>query len=110
MGKRKLPWQYANAQNMKCGVMVCVACGKKITDGDYRYREDYGDRGYHAHQHRECVPLDQQEYWSRQDESGKLHIAKMIEYREACKEFRDKWSTVALDEEIEELEGLSHDQ
>jgi hypothetical protein len=30
---------YSNASRSQTGVMVCAACNKPITEGDYRYRE-----------------------------------------------------------------------
>jgi len=106
MSKRKLPWQYSNAAYQRCGRMVCTVCNAQITQGDYRYREAYDDRGYHAHAHRDCLPEDQQEWWKVQEEKQRKVEIRNIEYREACKVFRDKWESSALDDEISELEHL----
>ena len=105
MAKKK-PWHYASASAQRCGTMMCTVCNKEITQGDYRYRGEWDDKGYYAHQHRGCVPLDQQEYWLHQEEKQRLADVELIKYREACKVFRDTWKTDALDQEIFELRYL----
>lgn len=105
MRKRKLPWQYSNADTHRCGTMQCTMCGKEIEQGEFRYREAYDDRGFHAHQHRACVPEDQHEYWHFQEDKARAHKARNAQYLEACKAFRDLWNTAALDDEIAELES-----
>ena len=38
MGKRK-DWVYAEANGCTVGLMKCCSCGKKITEGEFRYYE-----------------------------------------------------------------------
>lgn len=38
MGKRK-DWVYTNANGQSIGLMKCCSCGKKITEGEFRYYE-----------------------------------------------------------------------
>lgn len=38
MGKRKY-WVYAEANSCTVGLMKCCSCGKKITEGEFRYYE-----------------------------------------------------------------------
>lgn len=38
MGKRR-DWTYTEAPGCKVGLMKCCSCGKKITEGEYRYFE-----------------------------------------------------------------------
>ena len=38
MGKRK-HWVYAEANGCTVGLMKCCSCGKKITEGEFRYHE-----------------------------------------------------------------------
>lgn len=110
MSKRKLPWQYAKAEYMTCGRMICTVCNTQITQGQYRFREAFDDRGFHAHAHRTCLPEGEQGHWVREEAEEVKRRSELRLYLNACKEFKEKWETTALDEEISDLDGMCHDQ
>lgn len=88
-------YSYAHTSYSHCGLMICSGCSKKITDGDYRYRE--GKDGYILH-HRDCSQDDPQ--WNvikKQREDAAKRYADML--REAIA-FRDKFQVDDLDELI----------
>ena len=99
---KKRPWQYANAKNQMCGIMKCSLCGKMIIVGQYRFRES--EEAYYAHAHRACVPIDQQNYWLEQEYKESLRKEDLKGYLQACIDFKQLWNTVALDDEIADME------
>ena len=80
--------------------MVCTACRKKITEGQYRVRET--PEAYLS-QHRKCSETDPN--WGElnaQAEKKKQHFAN---YLAACIEFKNEWGCDELDELIHELQA-----
>lgn len=84
--------------------MICQLCGKRIEQGLFRYAMTY--KGYEDHvyvcQHQEC---------SKSDAGWVAYVAtkheakrKMKERLKAFKEFKTKWDTIELDEDIEYME------
>lgn len=89
---------YADAKNVHIGTMQCTVCGKQILDGQFRYSET--KHGFST-QHRNCVTDDNA--WKKLDaKANKLkenNLCRLAAYIE----FRDKWGTNALDDEITQL-------
>ncbi len=91
-------WYYANARCGEIGLMVCTACQKDITSGDFRYRTT---EEAHLPQHRHCSLSD--EMWIKIDEERK---ARLLKYERELKEynrFKDKHETESLDEDIRDI-------
>ncbi len=99
MGK-KYHWTYANKSWASYGTMRCTACGKQVTEGDYRVRET--EEAYLV-QHRACCENDP--YWAKLDkeiieqyESMKLRLA-------AFREFKKQWN-VDIEEFDDEIASM----
>ena len=93
-------WNYSCAPASQHGTMVCTACRKKITEGQYRVRET--PEAYLS-QHRKCSETDPN--WGElnaQAEKKKQHFAN---YLAACIEFKNEWGCDELDELIHELQA-----
>ena len=91
-------WHYSDVSTSTHGLMVCSACGKRITDGAYRYRETA--TAYVVH-HRACSATDVA--WRHLDNAKVVVIHRAQLRLIAYEEFRARWETSALDDEIEEL-------
>jgi hypothetical protein len=95
-------YSYADAGNSITGTMRCTKCSKKVVEGEYRYRPT---RDGFAVQHRSCVPEDPK--WSSLDSRRAKQRQYQEDYLRACKEFKEKWGTSLLDEEIESYESAT---
>lgn len=92
-------WGYSDARCSGHGTMQCTACGKPITEGEYRYRQKSkgGDWGYVA-QHRTCTLDDPR--WAELDENRAASLEQQKALSRACREFREKWGVSELDDHI----------
>lgn len=95
----KKDWSHWNCSMGSHGEMRCCSCGKKITSGDYRVRQN--SKGFIT-QHRNCSVDDPE--WAKRDASNQAYLNGLKERLDAYKAFRDKWNESALDEEIELIE------
>ena len=93
-------WNYTRAENQQMGTMVCTACSRPIKSGQYRYRET---EAAYLPQHRKCSEFDNQ--WIKLDAQKIDELNATKQYLEACLAFRKKWSTSALDDDIESSEA-----
>ena len=94
-------WSYGDARSSQTGTMVCGACQKKITEGEFRYRQKPkgGDWGY-SQQHRGCSAADPE--WARRD-AAKVAAAEHWErFVAACIAFRNEWKVDELNDYIPE--------
>lgn len=55
-------WNYTRTPGHQVGLMICTACNRKITEGQYRYRET--EEAY-LPQHRACSLADPK--WAKLD-------------------------------------------
>lgn len=62
-------WDYADAATSTTGLMVCTACRKKITEGQYRYRETEAE---YLTQHRACCTADPM--WAKMDKAEAARV------------------------------------
>ncbi len=93
-------WVYAHAEGNRTGLMVCHACNKPITEGQYRYR-DAGEKFVLAH--RRCSATDPQ--WVKLDkESAEVSAYHANCYR-AAKAFVNEFGLMDLEEVIEDYES-----
>lgn len=95
MSKKK-HWQYSHVASSSCGTMICTACKKEISRGEFRYH--YHDEKGYSCQHRKCSQSD--ENWAILDAESAEKRKKDEERLKAYIEFREKWDEEALDEEI----------
>ncbi|MBK3780162.1 hypothetical protein G3A43_07815 [Paraburkholderia aspalathi] len=98
MAKKKR-WQYCSAKGGSHGTMICTACQKKVTEGEYRVNET--EEAYHV-QHRACSKIDPK--WAELDSQGDASIKSVRTRLAAYITFRDEWNESALNEEIEEMQ------
>lgn len=79
-------WEYADAATQQVGTMICTACRRRITEGQYRFRET--DDAY-LPQHRKCSSTDPQ--WAlldRKDEAQRNYERRRTEaYAAFVREF-----------------------
>ncbi|GGO89160.1 hypothetical protein GCM10011348_46260 [Marinobacterium nitratireducens] len=96
-------WDYYidDARTHSYGLMICSACGNKITKGEFRVRET---EDAYITQHRSCSHTDGQ--WARRDAQRENRIRRAKDQLAAAIEFRDRWGTEALNDEIDDLEAL----
>lgn len=90
-------YEYSDAKTSHTGIMVCAACHKPITEGDYRYRETT-DR--YINWHRKCCADDVA--WAKRDKEFARMKASRIAFLAACMKFRDLWDVDDLDEHIKD--------
>jgi hypothetical protein len=95
----KRSWNYASAENTRVGTMICTACRIPIENGEYRYRET---EDAYLPQHRACS--EQDEGWKFRDKQKAINIQKARQYLADCLNFRSKWLTDVLNDEIESTE------
>lgn len=85
------------------GTMECRSCHDRVTEGDYRVREQ--TKGYELQEyqveHRQCCPS--WEGWKLHDRSQERRRDKAAQRLRAYQEFRDRWDEPALDEAIAQL-------
>lgn len=86
-----LPWS-------SVGLMCCSCCGKKITEGQYRYFET--EEAY-VPQHRACCEDDPE--WKQLDKEQAIREQQRSDMLADAIAFRDKWGVTDLNELIEEL-------
>lgn len=99
MAKKKR-WQYCSANGGSHGTMICTACQKKVTEGQYRVYET--EEAYHV-QHRACSKSDPK--WAELDASQTNHVEATRARLAAYIAFRDEWNESALNEEIEDMQS-----
>lgn len=63
-------WEYAQTPGQEVGLMICTSCQKKITEGQYRYRET--EEAY-LPQHRACSASDPK--WAQLDSEAARNVA-----------------------------------
>ncbi|WP_126223444.1 hypothetical protein [Burkholderia ambifaria] len=100
MGKKK-NWRYQNADNCSYGTMICTACHKKVTEGQFRVYETA--EAFHV-QHRACSTTDPK--WAEMDSRMADAIRSNRERLAAYLKFREQWGESALDEVIEEMQDF----
>ncbi|MEB0133439.1 MULTISPECIES: hypothetical protein [unclassified Pseudomonas] len=86
MSRKNRNYDYADASYQLVGTMQCCACGKKITEGPYRYHET---ADAYVPCHRACCPDDKR--WKELDDS---EAGQAIRHKEYCADvlaFYDKW-------------------
>lgn len=98
MGRAK-SWDYSDAKHCSTGTMQCSQCGKKITEGEFRYRQKYkgGDWHYVQH-HRACCLEDPM--WMALDNLQATAHAQRKALSDACREFKARWGVDELDDYI----------
>ena len=105
--KPKKPWSYGCVRSSSHGLMRCHVCGKRITEGEYRYRATYKHfehTGY-ATGHRDCTTDDPM--WAARDSRVEAQEARRNALSIAAREFKAKWGVDELDDLI--FEGDSND-
>ncbi|TLG91350.1 hypothetical protein FEM54_13505 [Pseudomonas edaphica] len=85
-------YRYASAPNQQVGLMRCCACGKKITEGLYRYHET---EDAYVPCHRACCPADPK--WQEIDTADENSRIRHEQYCADVLQFYDKWG--ALDDD-----------
>src|SRR5699024_1493237 len=98
--KSKKPWGYSCVGSSSHGLMRCHVCGKRITEGEYRYRATYKHfehTGY-ATAHRGCTTDDPE--WAAQDKRAEAAWARHKALSIAAREFKAKWGVDELDDLI----------
>jgi hypothetical protein len=101
MPKKKKRWQYCSAIGGSHGTMICTACQKKVTEGDYRVYET--EEAYHV-QHRACSKFDPK--WTELDDYRTQQINNIRERLAAYTAFRDEWNESALNDEIADMQRI----
>jgi len=105
---KKTKYIYTNADNLKCGEMICQKCNQKITSGEYRYKEmnhKFDFVGYVSHEHKFCSESGDTGWAIREMELAQ-RLNQMKEKLVAFESFANQWNTDALDEEIEYMKGI----
>jgi hypothetical protein len=92
MSRKNRHYNYADARNQQTGTMQCCVCGKKITEGPYRYHET---KDAYVPCHRACCPEDPK--WLKMDQQEQESIEIRRLYEADVLAFYDKWG--ALDDE-----------
>lgn len=97
-------WDYCNAQSSRHGTMQCTACGKQITEGEYRYRQKSkgGDWRY-VTQHRACAQEDSQ--WALLDAEREAALDRGKALSRACRQFQKEWGIDDLNDYIFDDDG-----
>lgn len=88
-------YSYEDAKTVGMGPMICATCREKIVAGQFRA---YELTDSYVLQHRACSGHDPQ--WAVLDKKDSELNAWKRDYAAACREFKAKWNTGALDEEI----------
>lgn len=92
MSRKNRHYYYADVRYQKSGTMQCCACGKKITEGPYRYHET---TDAYVSCHRSCCPEDPK--WLALDQEEQASIERRRLFEADVLAFYDKWG--APDEE-----------
>lgn len=98
--KSKKPWGYSCVGSSSHGLMRCHVCGKRITEGEYRYRATYKHfehTGY-ATGHRGCTTDDPM--WVEIDAKRDAAEERSRAFIKACIDFKKKWGVDGLDDYI----------
>lgn len=99
------PYDFEYRESGSVGTMICGACNKAITSGQYRcYKRSKSYDWYYVTHHRECCADDPA--WAKLDQQKKDHINHNIALLDACKKFRDKWKIDDLDQLIDDLNAF----
>lgn len=99
MGKKH--WQYCNVSHGSHGTMRCTACGKRVTEGEYRVRET---EDAFLVQHKSCSLQDPA--WARRDAAELQRLRGYRDRLQAYEAFHAQWSEPALEEPIEDLRQI----
>lgn len=83
---KKHDWVYSSAPGCWVGLMICTACNKPITSGQFRYR--LTKDGY-LPQHRACSAADKK--WARLDGAAQRAAEYEAARLAAFREFVAKW-------------------
>jgi hypothetical protein len=86
-------YQYVHFRYCRVGKMRCCSCGKKITEGQYRYHET---ENAYVPCHRACCPNDPQ--WNVLDQADKDAAIRRQEFEIAVLAFYDKWGPMDDDD------------
>ena len=89
----------------KYGDMICTACSKEITSGDFRVRLSEKHDAYQP-QHRACSEQDAQ--WAILDAKRKKASAKEAAYKSACEKFARRWGVPKEEDFIFEDQPHGH--
>jgi hypothetical protein len=102
MGK-KYNWSYSSTPGHTCGTMICTACHKKVTSGEFRVRET---SDAYLVQHRACSKEDP--YWVKLDSERNQRYEVMKTRLAAFVEFKANWGVEIeeFDEEIESMKAI----
>ncbi len=92
---------YTDVERSRHGLMICGACNKPITKGEYRVREKAGGSITH---HRACTADDPA--WKTVDRREAEREAAYQALRVACAEFHAKWGITDLSDYLDETESL----
>lgn len=92
-------WNYTEAPRCKYGAMLCITCGKEILVGPYRYRTNKNEE--YLVEHRACSESDT--FWKRDDRRQAIFLEVLQQRLEAYINFKTRWDTDSLDEDIERL-------
>lgn len=82
----KRHYNYASAPQYQVGKMRCCSCGKKITEGQYRYHET---ADAYVPCHRSCCPTDLK--WAEMDALEVENQRRRKEFEADVLAFFDKW-------------------
>lgn len=93
MTRKKRNYRYADAGSQICGKMQCCKCGKKITDGLYRYHET---AEAYVSCHKACCPEDPQ--WLKIELQEKCESDRRKLFESDVLDFYDKWGELDDDE------------
>ncbi|GKQ44406.1 hypothetical protein [Pseudomonas syringae] len=86
MSRKNRRYQYADTSYCSVGTMQCCACGKKITEGPYRYHET---TDAYVPCHRICCEDDPK--WLELDRQEQASIERRKLFEVDVLAFYDKW-------------------
>lgn len=86
-------YQYVDVRYCQVGKMRCCSCGKKITEGQYRYHET---ENAYVPCHRSCCQKDP--HWAVLDEAEEASKAKRKQFEADVLAFYDKWGHLDEDD------------
>lgn len=66
-------WIYSNAETCRAGLMICISCNRKITEGEFRY---YETEEACRSQHRSCSKSDPT--WARLDAEQEQRVRVVV--------------------------------
>lgn len=105
MARKNHLWSYSNVDSSRHGTMQCATCGKKVSQGKYRYR--MGRTGYVIN-HRECCLDDP--YWAAQEAQHRARQAHHARVEQACRDFYRKYRVRDLEDYLSDDEMYAIDK